>query len=183
MVRISARSRLRAQSDHVFDHLIYSLMRTLMDFTPVMGTTWYRWLTTLTPTERASRSVSIWTTSMLIKTLLTVRILKINNIILMTVKLLTMDFNTTARERLLLLLMMGPLRISVQCQRMSALCRYWNWRRRRGLIPLGPYCLDRDEKVYLGGFTNEYCTNCDKYEVSGSSHIESCENATGKEID
>ena len=50
------------------------------------------------------------------------------------------------------------------------------------MIPLGPYCLDRGDKVYLGGFSDEYFTNCDNDEVSGSSQLESCESATGKEL-
>ena len=50
------------------------------------------------------------------------------------------------------------------------------------MIPLGPYCLDWGDKVYFGGFTDDCCTNCDNDEVSGSSHHDSCEIATGKEF-
>ena len=56
--------------------------------------------------------------------LVTVRILKMNNIILMTVKLLTMYLNTTARERALVRLMMVKLRMIFQCQRMPAIYIY-----------------------------------------------------------
>ena len=47
---------------------------------------------------------------------------------------------------------------------------------------LGLYCFDRGGKLYLSGFTDEYCTNCDDDDVSGSSHLDSFEIATGKDI-
>ena len=183
MASISAIYRLYPQSDNIFAHPIHALTRMRMDVNSVMGTTRLRWWTPLTPTEKRIRSGSIETMIMLRTTLVTVRIFKMKNMILMTVKLPTMYLNTATKERSLMLLMMGQSRMKVQCQRMPTLCRYRSWIRRRGPIPLGPYCLYWGDKVYLGGFTNEYCTNCDKYEVSGSSHLESCENATGKEID
>ena len=153
-----------------------------VDFTLVKGNKWLRWCIPLTPTSGKSRSGRNGTTSTLRTTLVTMRIIKMKNIILMMVKLLTMDLTNAVRDLSLILVMMRQLKMRVQCQRMPALWRYWTRRWRRGPIPLVPHCLDRGDKVYLGGFTNDYCTNCDNNEVSASSNLESCESATGKEL-
>jgi len=47
---------------------------------------------------------------------------------------------------------------------------------------IGPYCSDQGGKVYLGVFTDEYCTNFADDEDSGNSHLDFYESATGKEL-
>jgi len=47
---------------------------------------------------------------------------------------------------------------------------------------IGPYCSDQGGKIYLGVFTDEFCTNFADDEDSGYSHLDFYESSTGKEL-